>query len=111
MPTPTIATKILNVIRTKLSGTNVDVRISGKSINGVLAAPSVTERTSMYGAEEGYVGSLYVLVAELPPQGIEDGQRVELKEVGSNKWISRKIMSIETKSQVVKRLSLEGARL
>jgi hypothetical protein len=107
MPTTAIATAIFNTLRTKLSAADATVRIHGKTLIGLLASPTVTERTQMYGADEGYEGSLYLKVADLPAQGIEDGDLVSFKE--GSKWIDRRIMSIETKSGVVKRCSMQTA--
>ena len=104
MPTTAIATAIFNTLRTKLSAADITVRMNGKSMIGLLAIPTSSERTTLYGADDGYDSSLYVITSDLPAQGVEDGDIAELQN--GAKWDRRRILSIETKSQVVKRFAL-----
>lgn len=102
MPTAAIATKIFNVLRTRLSATNIEVRIKGKTLNALLASPSFEEKVTFWGDDEGYQASIYVLDADVPAQGIESGDEISVKD--GSRWIDRRIVSIDTKSQTVKKL-------
>jgi hypothetical protein len=104
MPTPVIATKVYNTLRTKFSSGDVSVRVHGKTIDGFKVSPSFEEKATFWGDDDGYQATVYFIDTELPSQKVKSRDRVDVKD--GTKWVTRRVLGLDIKCAVIYKLML-----